>query len=184
MRTGPILIGLGFVLGAQGCGEGGWYPFASTLTATWTSKTRVGGSVTLPVRADWCPSQGPLKIVAVHGDTGAGLVIYPHDSLRSGDFPVFDGTDSLHPPPDSGVTVALRWFTETEVLGYQGDSGSASISVAGGRVSGTFKARMRSMARGDTIQAEGRFTTVRPKALPGGSCPFELKRVRGDSGVT
>jgi hypothetical protein len=121
------------------------------------------GKLVAPAVAEWCDSLRMLEVRAVHGDTGIALVLYPGDSLTAGRYPMVPPRrrDSTRP----GAALALRWFAETSIRGFQGDSGSVTVAALGvGAGAGRFGARLRSATEGSRLRLTGSFQglTIRP----------------------
>jgi hypothetical protein len=114
------------------------------------------GKLVAPVEAQWCDSLRMLELRAMRGDTGIALVLYPRDSVAPGSYPLVppEQRDSLRP----AAAVALRWFEETEIRGFRGDSGSVSLTSLGPGVgSGRFGARVRATGVGTQLTVTGTF---------------------------
>ena len=74
-----------------------------------------------PATAEWCDSLRFSQIQALCGDTGVAIALYPVAASRPGDFP---GRAAGDRGQHAAVgRVALRWFAETSIRGFQGDSG-------------------------------------------------------------
>ena len=132
-----------------------------TLEVEWIGSDT--GKLVAPAVAEWCDSLRLLELRAVHGDTGIALALYPADSLIPGDYPAKppERADSARP----SAAVAMRWFAETSIRGFRGDSGSVSLaSTVPGAGAGRFAARLRSTTEGSAIRVSGSFrgVTVRP----------------------
>ncbi len=128
------------------------------------------GRVTGKPHATWCPGARRLEISAVQGDQGVGLALYPDSSPEAGAYPAFDpGADTVRRP---GVAAGLRWFSESAVRGYQGDSGSLTLTREGERLSGRFGFRLRSLEGADTVRMSGEFSGAAP-----GNCPADSTAV-------
>ena len=144
----------------------------ATLEARWVGSD--SGKIVAPAVAEWCDSLRLLEVRAVHGDTGIALVLYPADSLIPGPYRVVppERGDSTRP---SGA-VALRWFAETSVRGFRGDSGSVTLSATGpGAGGGSFVARLRSTTDGSRLHITGSFRglTVHPASPECAGVPKE-----------
>jgi hypothetical protein len=120
------------------------------------------GTLSAPAIAEWCDSLKLLEVRAVHGDTGIALVLYPSDSatpavpVPPGAYPVLppERADSIRP----SVAVALRWFAETSIRGFRGDSGAVALEAAGPGVgAGRFSAHLRSATDGSRLTITGSF---------------------------
>jgi len=110
-----------------------------------------------PATALWCQEGHWLEVTALLGDTGVGVVVYPQDSLRAGQYAVGDPTDSVA----SGAAVALRWFGENAVYAFQSRSGSVTVAnESDGTVHGQFDAHVVSVMRPETLAVAGTFQRV------------------------
>lgn len=142
-------------------------PAGGRLEASWIGTDT--GHFAAPANARWCPAAGLLEVSAVDADEGFGLAIYSAGKLVDGDYAVADtGTDSILRPSASG---AYRRFTEQQVVGFRGDSGSVSLTQKGSRVDLTFLFRMPAIDGKDTIEATGTATGLLPGACPADSVP-------------
>lgn len=135
----------------------------ATLEAQWVGSDT--GKLVAPVVAEWCDSLRVLELRAMHGDTGIALALFPADSLAAGDYPAVppERGDSTRP----SAAVAMRWFAETSIRGFRGDSGSVTLAAMGpGAGAGSFAARLRSTTEGSRLTVSGSFRglTVRPAA--------------------
>jgi hypothetical protein len=133
---------------------------AGSLEVAWTGADT--GTLSAPAIAEWCDSLKLLEVRAVHGDTGIALVLYPSDSATPED-PVTPGAylvvlperaDSIRP----SAAVALRWFAETSIRGFRGDSGAVGLVTTGpGMGAGRFFAHLRSATDGSKLDITGSF---------------------------
>ena len=133
----------------------------ATIEAQWVGSDT--GKIVAPVVAEWCDSLRLLELRAMHGDTGIALALYPVDSLTPGPHRVVppERGDSTRP----SAAVALRWFAETSIRGFRGDSGSLTLTAIGpGLGTGSFVARLRSTTEGSRLHLTGSFRghIVRP----------------------
>ena len=129
-------------------------PAGGTLEVQWVGSDT--GKLVAPAVAEWCDSLRMLELRAVHGDTGIALVLYPADSVVPGIYPLVtpERADSARP---SGA-LALRWFAETSMRGFRGDSGSVAVDSPGPRAAaGRFSARLRSTTEGSRLSVTGSF---------------------------
>ena len=117
------------------------------------------GRIMAPARAEWCDSLRLLEIRVVHGDSGLAVAVYPVTTPRPDSYPVRPPEDADSAPPASAV--ALRWFAETAIKGFQSDSGLVVLERADGRVSGHVTAAMRSVNDGMRLDLRGVFRDVR-----------------------
>jgi hypothetical protein len=135
----------------------------ATLEAQWVGSDT--GKIVAPAVAEWCDSLRILELRAVHGDTGIALALYPADSLIPGEYRLVlpERGDSTRP---SGA-VALRWFAETAIRGFRGDSGSVTLGATGPGVgAGRFAARLRSTTEGSRLHLTGSFRGLTVRAAP------------------
>jgi len=154
----PALWGR-WLMVATGLAAGGCRPSeparsGAGLEVQWTGAdtSRFGG----PASADWCDSLNLLQILAIAGDTGIGIALYPQDGVSSGDYPIKppEAADSV--PPSAAI--GLRWFSETSVQGYQADSGQVTLTrTSGGVLSGRFKASARAITGKGRLRLTGSF---------------------------
>lgn len=131
---------------------------AGQLEARWSGAD--SGRISAPAAAEWCPQRLLLEIRAIRGDTGLAMVLYPVDTILSGDsYPVVAPTRA-----DSGrpsASVALRLFAPTAIKGYQGDSGAVLLERSGsGQISGRMAARARSVQGGKPVRLNGKFDRI------------------------
>ena len=140
------------------------------------------GRMAVPATAEWCGALKVLEIDAVAGDTGLALALYPRDSIRPDSYPVLrpEQVDSVTP----AAAVALRYFAETAVKGYQGDSGRVLVTVTpAGRLSGRFEAALKSASDGTRLHAAGAFRNLRVTPATRGCVARPIPRPAPDSGV-
>jgi hypothetical protein len=153
---------------SEGAGEG-------RLSVHWTgSDTATFSSA---AAAEWCASLHLLEIRAIAGDTGAGIVLYPADTVGPGVYPVRrpDVADTSLPP---SAAVALRWASRTMIMGYQADSGRVTVErTPDARLAGRFSVHARPLSTGSLLKATGSFEHLRIVTAPA-SC---AGRQRGDT---
>jgi hypothetical protein len=137
------------------------------LQVQWTGADT--GKLAAPAVAEWCDSLRLLQVGAIHGDTGIALVLYPLQAamvggrVPPGKYVVLppDRADSSRP----SAAVALRWFAETSIRGFRGDSGLVTLeSSVPGAGAGKFTAALRSATEGSRLTVTGSFKglTVTP----------------------
>ena len=179
-RLGRATLAAFLILSLAGCHA---EPRGGRLEASWIGSD--SGHFAAPAKAAWCPVAGRLEVTAIQEDAGFGIALYPAGELVDGEYPVIDSaadsvTDSVAvSPPDSGTdsiarpsaSGAYRNFTEQVVAGFQGDSGSVSVTHKGGRVELSFLFRMASTEGKDTIEAKGSATGLLPGDCPSDSIP-------------
>ncbi len=157
--------------GAAGDGPG------PLLEARWSGKeaAKIKGTAT----AEWCDSLRLLQIQALVGDTGVAIALYPARQIEAGRFRVVSpqAGDSSRP----WAAVALRWFAETSIRGFQGDSGLVVLEQPRpGVLTGTFDAKAHSVTDALHLTIRGDFhdLPVRPASR---GCP--VRRQDSDSGA-
>jgi len=177
VALGPLLAA--GLAGALACSSG--EPADSrggSLEADWIGSDT--GKLSAPAVAEWCDSLKLLELRAIHGDTGIALVFYPSgsaaraasvpragaavkpdsvvpgDSVTPGRYPVIapERADSSRP----AAAIALRWFAETSIRGFRGDSGTVVLEATGpGASAGRFSAYLRSATEGSRLTVTGSF---------------------------
>ena len=146
-------------LGIGGCQRLATGP---ALEAAWTGSDT--GRITARATAGWCERGGVLEVTGRRQDLGFGIAIYPDGELQGGSYQAFDpGVDTARRP---GVSAAARWFTETDLKGFQSDSGGLELRSTQGALEGSFRFRMRSLDGRDTIDVQGQLRGIRPGACP------------------
>jgi hypothetical protein len=159
-----------WLLGALACSSGKTADFPTgTLEVEWVGTDT--GKLAAPAVAEWCDGLKLLELRAIHGDTGIALALYPSragagaDSIATGDYPVVspERADSSRP----SAAVALRWFEETSIRGFRGDSGKIALETSGpGTSAGRFSAHLRS-SEGSRIAVTGLFKGLTVTPAPG-----------------
>ena len=132
-----------------------------TLEVQWTGSDT--GKLAAPAVAEWCDSLRMMELRAMHGDTVIALVLFPTVSVAQGEYPIVppERRDSSRP----SSAMALRWFAETSIRGFRGDSGSVTVAAIGpGAGAGRFSGRVRSATEGSRLTVTGTFQglTVTP----------------------
>lgn len=162
-RSAPAL---GFLLAAGlagGCKAAPEEKAGPVLEAEWSGSD--SGKVRGSASAEWCASLHLLEVRALRGDTGIAIAIYPRDQFRPGRYPVMPPSEADSVPP--AAAVGLRWFAETSIRGFQGDSGSVVVEESPpGVYSGVIEANAHSVTDGGHIVVRGSFSrlVVRPGA--------------------
>jgi hypothetical protein len=161
-----------------------------SLEAAWIGSDT--GKLSAPAVAEWCDSLKLLELRAIQGDTGIALVFYPSgsrtradsvprrtdsaarpdsvapgDSVTPGSYPVIapERADSSRP----AAAVALRWFAETSIRGFRGDSGTVVLEATGpGAAAGRFSAHLRSATEGSRLTVTGSFKGLSVTPAPQG----------------
>ena len=138
-----------------------------SLEAQWIGSDT--GKLVAPAVAEWCGSLRVLELRAVHGDTGIALALYPADSLAAGDYPAVQPERGESTRPSAAVV--MRWFAETSIRGFRGDSGSVTLATIGPGVgAGSF-------ARATPLHHRGQQTQCH-RLLPGPHRPTRSARLR------
>jgi DNA-binding cell septation regulator SpoVG len=177
-RWTALVATLAAVSLAAGCTE----PASSDRTAWqleahWTGKD--SANIKSVATAEWCDSLRLLQIQALHGDTGIAIALYPTRQIEAGRFRVVAPTaaDSNRPV----AAVALRWFAETSIRGFQGDSGAVVVEQPRpGVLTGTFDAKAHSVTDAARLSIRGDFRDLQVRPASRG-CPG--RRLRSDSGA-
>jgi hypothetical protein len=149
------------------------------LELQWTGADT--GRMAGPATAEWCGVLGVLQISGVAGDTGVAIALYPRDSIRADSYPVVRPERAESVPQSAAV--ALRYFAETAVKGYQSDSGRVLVTAGSpGRLAGRFTAALKSASDGTRLHAAGAFSNLRMVPATRGCVPRPA-RPSADTGV-
>lgn len=141
---------------AIACGGSAAKVAGGDFTAEWTGAD--SGGISVRPHAVWCEGDKRLKVTAVRGDVGVGLLIYPSGALKPGTFPVFDpGIDSAKRP---GVAFAGRWVKNKQVVAFQSDSGDIALDSTATGFSGKFTVRLKGLNNNDTVRMSGHFGRI------------------------
>jgi len=137
-----------------------------------------------PASAEWCDSLNLLEILAMSGDTGVGIAIYPREAIASGSFPVRPPSEADSVPPSSAI--GLRWFSQTSVRGFQSDSGNLLLTLSrDGSLAGRFTAGAHQVNGKGAIRLTGSFDGLRQRPTTRGCstapAPASPPPVRTDS---
>jgi hypothetical protein len=148
-----MLCAVMLLAGCHGSAAG---PSAGQLQAKWAGSD--SGKLIAKARATWCAPSRLLEVIGVDSDAGLGLAIYPSDSVSDGEFPVMDPRrDSLQRPR---TAVGIRWFTETQIKGYQGDSGGLKLTRRERLLDGALEAKLHAAGTPETIRVSASFRGV------------------------
>lgn len=147
-------------LAAPACGSStDTAPRGAWLEASWTGTDT--GKLAAPAVAEWCDSLQMLEVRALHGDSGIALAMYPADTVVPDSYPVHPSATAPTQPP--AAAVGLRWFGETMLRGFQGDSGAVILeSIGKGALTGRFAAHLRSVTDGGRLRISGSFRGLTP----------------------
>lgn len=153
------LAGALLVCGPSGTNE----PRPGEIAVEWP-----GGSFRALASAVLCIETGLVELVAVRGDSGLGMALFPADStaLTAGIYPVFAPTSPVESRPGAGG--AIRWFRDGVTLGYQAIDGMVRIESSAGGASGSFEFGMHQYDGADSLRVTGRFRAVPVDSLPTG----------------
>jgi len=136
---------------------------AGHLETKWSGPD--GGKISAPASAEWCAARRLLEIRAIQGDTGVALALYPKDTIVAGRYRVTAPAKAESLPPAAGV--ALRWFTQNAVKGFQGDTGTVFLDRSpNGDLGGSVLASALSVSDTQRVTLKGTFEglTVRPSS--------------------
>ncbi|HTO73871.1 MAG TPA: hypothetical protein VMJ30_08625, partial [Gemmatimonadales bacterium] len=161
-------------------GEGG----AGRLTARW--KGGDSGQLVAPATGAWCSVGGLLEIMAISGDSGVAVLLYPTNGVKAGSFTVIDPL--RQPVHAGGAAVAMRWPSAEQIVGYRGVSGTASLKVEDGKLSGEWTGLLlRPGAEMESLHVSGSFDGIRADSGPAACPPDSGRRERNpgtaDSGT-
>jgi hypothetical protein len=138
-------------------------PAGGNIDVRWTGGQR--GSISAPATAEWCAVLRLLEVSAIRGDTGVALAVYARDTLSQGTFRIVPPARAESLPPAAGI--ALRWPTQTAIIGFQGESGSVVLErTRSGELSGRISAAARAVNDTAVIRIEGTFQNlaIRPQS--------------------
>jgi hypothetical protein len=157
MRT--LLLLAAVVAAAGACRRSSQAPDDGLLAVDWRGAHT--GHFSAPLTASHCEETGILELLAVRGDSGFGLVLFPSDSARvaGATYPIFLATDVTAPRP--GANAALRWFTGSDLAVFEGRSGSVMLTTRDSSLSATLELRMHALSGTDSLVVRGRFDNVR-----------------------
>jgi hypothetical protein len=167
---------------AGACGKSNDAPTdGPTVDVRWAGTTVDSAHVRAPATAEWCDSLKLLQIQALRGDTGIAILLHPVKEFGAGRFRVVPPARIDSAP--RAAAVALRWFAETSVRGFQGDSGAVIVEQNGsGGYGGTFELAAHSVTDPAHLTIRGSFRglTLRPG---GGACIAKPARSDSAQGV-
>lgn len=174
MKSLLAAVGVAALVGA--CDSG-----PDPMRVVWQRDT-VSAEFSLPVHSVWCQEQGWLEVVGARSDTGVALAIFPSDTIITGRYPIvlpLERTDSIRPV----AVVAVRWFSQDELLSFEGVEGEVVVEHTVEGLTGRFHARLRAPKGIDSLRLEGEFRRT-PVTRGGIECqPIEQDSVGGDSAV-
>ena len=152
--------GMALALGVLGCGDS---PARSgRIEVAWTGADT--GRFEAAVLARWCAEDSLIEIIGESGDSGVAVALFPADSLRAGAFPVGTRSQDMARPH---ARVALRWVSETLVVGYYSLSGLVTVD-RGTEVAGRVEATLKSVVDRGQLNLTGTFREVTVTPGPAG----------------
>jgi hypothetical protein len=168
-----------------GCSaDAGQMGSGARLAVQWSGSE--ASSFHAPASAEWCDSLNLLEILAMSGDTGIGIAIYPREGIASGSYPVRPPPEADSVPPSSAI--GLRWFSQSSVRGFQSDSGNLALTLGSdGTLSGRFNAAAHAVSGKGAIRLTGSFDGLRQRPATRGcstaAAPPTPPPARPDSGA-
>jgi len=127
-----------------------------TMSVVWSGK--YSGRFAAPATASWCAVDTMLQVEAIRGDTGVSFVLFEKDTLAQGPRPVVAPEVNVNWRPMAAA--ALRWFNDTDILGFTGKSGVVSVTATDSGATGTVDVSLRGANQVDTVHLSGTFTAV------------------------
>jgi hypothetical protein len=101
-------------------------PGGPTLTTRWIIEKDTT-AFRAPVTASWCGASQRLEFLAMRGDSGIGVALYPSDSAHlAGSYMVTEPGGPIQIRPGAGL--AIRWFGKSVVEGYWGKRGTVTVT--------------------------------------------------------
>jgi len=135
---------------------------------TWVRRADTA-SVAFPGAALWCAGPAWLELFAGSNDTGVAVAVFTRDSVLEGRFPILpvgERDDSLRPM----ASLAVRWFSETELLAFEGRSGTVELAMADDGLTARLTGHLMVLTDDDTLDLTGSFPALR--VVRGGpGCP-------------
>jgi hypothetical protein len=146
------------------------------LTASW--KGGDSGQFVAPANAAWCSVGGLLEIMAIRGDSGIAVLLYPTEGIKSGTFTVIDPL--REPVHAGGAALAARWPAAEQIVGFRGVSGKVSLKVENGELAGNLEGLLlRPGAEAESLHFTATFASVRADSGPAACPPDSGGRRRG-----
>lgn len=157
---------LGALASLAACNAGGTKG-QGQLSASWRGGD--SGQLAAPATASWCATGGLLEIMAIAGDSGVAVLVYPTDGVRSGTFTVVDPL--RQPVHAGGAALAARWPAAENIIGWRGVSGTVHLKVDGGSLAGDMEGMMlRPGPPSESLTFKGTFAALRADSGPA-ACP-------------
>jgi hypothetical protein len=152
---------------------------AGAMRVVWQRDT-VSAEFSLPVHAVWCQDQGWLEVVGARSDTGVGFALFTSDTTVTGRYPIVPALERIDSTPPLAA-VAVRWFSQDELLSFEGVAGEVAVKYTVEGLAGQFHARLRAPVGTDSLRLSGEFRET--QVTRGGiECqPVEADSVGGDS---
>jgi hypothetical protein len=117
------------------------------------------GRTRLPGTIAWCPITRVATFEAISNDTGLMISILENDSLSRGPHQVVTAENRDASPRPSAVA-AMRWVSDTTLIGFRSMSGVVDLQPGDGTASGAFEMRFRAPVGMDTLVVRGDFRDV------------------------
>jgi hypothetical protein len=172
MRSALAAVALAAL--AAACDSG-----ADAMRVVWQRDT-VSAEFALPVHAVWCQNQGWLEVVGTRSDTGVGFALFTVDTTVTGQYPIVPVLERIDSTPPMAV-MAVRWFSQDELLSFEGMEGEVMVEYTIEGLAGRFHARLRAPVGTDSLHLSGEFRAT-PVTRGGIECqPIESDSVGGDS---
>lgn len=142
------LVAAGLILGCRSP-EGP----SGRLELAWTGADT--GRIELPAAGHWCASEQVLEIVAVEGDSGAAVALFPAQALVPGVYPALPPVTPRRRP---SAGIAVRRYGQTLIEGFYSLSGVVRLDSTGR--AGSLEGTLQSHTNGDQVQVTGRFRNL------------------------
>ena len=147
----------GALIAVAACG-----PRGPSVEMAWTGADT--GEATLPATATRCGA-GPVALLAISGDTGLAISLYPAGDVVAGAYPVGLSAGSAAAP---AAAVGARWLDSTSVAAYRARGGTVTVTGAGAMLAGSFSVEATQLERPEPVTLSGSFRNV-----PIGPCPAD-----------
>lgn len=166
------------VAGALACSRPAKPAETARLSVEWTGSDT--GKLSGPATAEWCDSLKLLEIRGIQGDSGLALALYPTDTIRPDSYPVLPPARADSTPP--AAAVALRWFAETAIKGFRGDSGFVVVEAGrGSEIGGRFVTHAASVSDTGRLTLRGSFRNLAIARAPRGCLMAPPPPEQGDT---
>ena len=136
-----------------------------SLSVSWAGK--YDGRFRVEAEGTWCSRDSMLQIAGIRGDTGVGLALFVPDTVRPVPHPVISPAVVVDWRPLAFA--AVRWFGESDVVGFEASGGVITVTAVDSGVTGTVDVRLRAPNGIDTLHLTGGFTRI-PVRPAEGTC--------------